>query len=81
MRKKSLRCAQAQYDWGKGIRACRLKKKMSQGDIFRATGLERSFISRLESGKVADPRIKTVLKIANALGVSVAEIAACSLIK
>ena len=51
----------------------RNKKGMTQGDIFRATGLERSFLSRLESGAVQSPRFKTIALLAFAFGVSVTE--------
>jgi transcriptional regulator with XRE-family HTH domain len=57
---------------GKAIGACmkelRAKKGMTQGDIVRATGLERSYVSSLETGKIRHPRIQTVNKIAGAFG-------------
>ncbi|MFC2165623.1 helix-turn-helix domain-containing protein [Acidobacteriota bacterium] len=47
----------------------REKKKMTQGDIMRATGLERSYVSRLESGGIKEPTITTMILVARALGV------------
>ena len=35
---------------GKNIKRIRLAKGMSQGDICRATGMDRGYISRLKSG-------------------------------
>lgn len=58
-------------DIGHGMRTFRQKKKMTQGDIVRATGLERAYVSRLEGNKIPYPRIETVLKITKALGVTI----------
>ena len=41
---------------------------MTQGDIHRATGMDRGYISRVESG-LKNPTIFNLEKIANALGV------------
>lgn len=46
---------------------------MSQGDIFRATKIERAYISNLESGK-QNPSLETIEKIAEALEVNVGEL-------
>ena len=37
--------------FGKNMKKIRVAKKMSQGDIYRATKIERAYISNLESGK------------------------------
>jgi transcriptional regulator with XRE-family HTH domain len=47
---------------------------MSLGDVFKATGIERSSLSRLESGKTKYPRLLTILDIAAALKVKPREI-------
>jgi len=60
--------------FGEACRKIREAKDMSQGDIFRITGLERSYISRFESGRVPYPRLQTVAKIAKALGVTIEEV-------
>ena len=59
-----------QHDWGKCIRELRLQRGMSQGDIFRKTGIERHYVSRIESGMVKDPTIRTIVRIADALEIS-----------
>lgn len=51
----------------------REKKKMTQGDIMRATGLERAYVSRLESGGIKEPTVTTMIMIARALNVDPAE--------
>jgi transcriptional regulator with XRE-family HTH domain len=55
---------------GEAIAACvkelRAKRGMTQADIVRATGLERSYISCLEAGRITHPRISTVYKVASA---------------
>ena len=55
------------------MKRIREAKNMSQGDIFRATNIERAYISNLEAGK-QNPTLETVEKIAQALGVEVSEL-------
>lgn len=43
---------------------------MSQGDIFRATNIDRAYISNLEAGK-QNPTLETIAKIAEALEVTI----------
>jgi len=62
------------HEWGKCIRELRLQRNMSQGDIFRKTGLERNYLSRLETGKIKDPTIRTVIRIAGALEIDIDEL-------
>ena len=37
------------------LKTLREKKGMTQGDIWRATGLERPYVSRIEAGRVSSP--------------------------
>lgn len=46
----------------------RVKRKMSQAELAKRTGLQQTNISRIEHGK-ANPSLKTLLKITKALGV------------
>jgi transcriptional regulator with XRE-family HTH domain len=63
---------------GKVLAICmkelRAKKGMTQGDIVRATGLERSYVSSLEAGKIKYPRVHTVDKIAMAFGMKLSDL-------
>ena len=63
---------------GKALAICmkelRAKNKMTQGDIVRATGLERSYVSSLEAGKIKHPRIDTINKIAKAFGMKLSDL-------
>jgi transcriptional regulator with XRE-family HTH domain len=63
---------------GKALAICmkqlRAKKGMTQGDIARATGLERSYVSNLEAGKIKHPRVHTVAKIAMAFGMKLSDL-------
>ena len=61
-------------NFGQAMKILRQRKGLSQGDIHRATGFERSYVSDLERGRVKDPRLSTVILIANAVGVSVNEL-------
>jgi len=54
---------------GLNIKRIREGKQMTQGDICRKTGFDRSYISNVEAGK-SNPTLTTLEKIAQALGVS-----------
>lgn len=58
---------------GKNLKRIRTKKGMTQGDIVRALGVSRSFVSNIENGKT-NPTLATIAKLAKALGVSVEEL-------
>ena len=46
---------------------------MSQGDICRATGFDRAYMSNIEAGK-GNPTLATIEKVAEALKVSTSEL-------
>ena len=54
---------------GNNLKRIRLEKGMSQGDICRASGMDRGYINRVESGQ-KNPTISNLEKIAMALKVS-----------
>ena len=56
---------------GKRIKILRLDRGLTQGDIEEATGVSRSHISKIESGKVTNPGLDTLEKISKALKVSI----------
>jgi transcriptional regulator with XRE-family HTH domain len=51
----------------------RLKKdkRLSQSDLCKKTGLAYHTIAKIENGATADPRISSLKKIAEALGVTI----------
>lgn len=55
--------------FAKNMKKLREAKGLSQGDIHRATQIDRAYISNLEAGK-QNPTLETIAKIAEALGVS-----------
>lgn len=55
------------------MKKIRARKHMSQGDICRELGVDRAYISTIESGK-QNPTLSTIERIAKALGVSVDEL-------
>lgn len=59
--------------FAKNMKKLREAKGMSQGDIHRATRIDRAYISNLEAGK-QNPTLETIAKIAEALGVSSGEL-------
>ncbi len=54
--------------FAKNMKKLRESKGLSQGDIHRATLIDRAYISNLEAGK-QNPTLETIAKIAEALGV------------
>lgn len=54
--------------FAKNMKKLRKTKGMSQGDVHRATGIDRAYISNLEAGK-QNPTLETIAKIAEAFGV------------
>ena len=59
--------------FAKNMKKLREAKNMSQGDIHRATGIDRAYISNLEAGK-QNPTLETIAKIAEALNVGTGEL-------
>ena len=58
---------------GKNLKRIRTEKKMSQGDIMRALGCSRSYVSNIENGKT-NPTLATIAKLAKSVGVSTNEL-------
>jgi transcriptional regulator with XRE-family HTH domain len=57
---------------GTTIRAFRLQKGLSQGDIEKSTGLLRCYLSRVENGHTV-PSLDTLSKIARALDLPITQ--------
>jgi transcriptional regulator with XRE-family HTH domain len=57
---------------GTAIRAYRLQKGLSQGDIEKKTGLLRCYLSRVENGHTI-PSLDTLSKIARALDLPITQ--------
>jgi DNA-binding XRE family transcriptional regulator len=59
---------------GQRIKDLRTKRGMSQDALARATGLTNGRVRRIENDYKANPRLKTMCLIAEALGVDVKEL-------
>jgi transcriptional regulator with XRE-family HTH domain len=59
---------------GVKLKEIRLDRGYSQEELHRLTGISRDTISRLETGDRPNPHPRTLRKLAEALGVSVADI-------
>lgn len=55
----------------KNIKRYRAKKGISQDKLSKLAGITLHTITKIESGATLDPRIETVKKIADALGVGI----------
>lgn len=64
---------EASIAFGKRIKALRAEKKVSQDDLSRATDVHPTAIGRMERG-AREPRLTTILRIANGLGVAPGEL-------
>ena len=60
----------------KGLKKLREKRGMTQGDIYRATGLDRSYVSSLERGEIPYPRLNMIYRIAAAFNMTCSEFVA-----
>jgi len=54
---------------GENLKRIRTRKGISQGDIARALGIDKGFISNIENGKT-NPTLATISKLAKAIGES-----------
>lgn len=61
--------------FGKVLQRLRKAKELSQDELSFRSQLDRTFISRLEGG-LRQPTISTIIRLAEALGVSAASIVA-----
>ena len=59
--------------FAENMKRIREEKGMSQGDIFRATKIDRAYICNLEKGK-QNLTLETIEKIAKALGVEIGDL-------
>jgi transcriptional regulator with XRE-family HTH domain len=53
--------------FGDEMRKARMKKGMSQMDLYKSSGLDRTFISDLERG-IQAPSIRTIFRAARGIG-------------
>ena len=60
-------------DIGAALKKMREERDLSQNDIFKATGIDRNYVSRIERGEIKYPKLGKIKKIANALGVTLDE--------
>ena len=58
----------------KNIKKYREKKGVFQDKLSKLAGITLHTITKIESGATPDPRIETVKKIADALGVSIEDL-------
>lgn len=56
------------------VKECREKVGMSQEELAKRSGVSRAIISGLESGSIVTTTTKTLVKIADALGLKVSDI-------
>lgn len=64
--------------FGAALKKLLKDKKMSQGDVHRATGMDRASISRFISDRIPYPRLYTVARIAKAVGMTLSDFVAVS---
>ena len=63
----------SQLETGRRVAARRIERGLSQAALSRRTGINSSYLSRIETGKV-HPTVRTALRIAEALGFSIEDL-------
>ena len=58
---------------GENLKKMRIKKDISQIELARLLGVDRSFVSNIENGK-NNPTLSTITNLAQTLGVSTNEL-------
>lgn len=58
---------------GENLKKLRIKKDISQIELARILGVDRSFVSNIENGK-NNPTLSTITSLAKALGISTNEL-------
>ncbi len=58
---------------GENLKVFRIKKNITQTELAKTLGVDKSFISNIESGKT-NPTLATITSLAQALGVSTNEL-------
>jgi transcriptional regulator with XRE-family HTH domain len=72
----SKRPAEAISEWGRRIRLACLQRGLSRGELAARSGISRTTLYQIERGGVAQPRPKTLKRIADALDFDVARLIA-----
>jgi len=58
----------------RGLRWWRRARGLTQGELAARSGVERSHLAKIERGEVAEPRLATLLRLADALGIEVLDL-------
>lgn len=61
---------------GFNVRRLRVRQLMSQERLAKLSGIERAYLSRLERGVEKNPTLTTLQRLADTLGVDVADLLA-----
>lgn len=59
---------------GRNIAKLRQAQNLTQKELAERTGISSSYLSRIEEGNCPDPHVKTLSRIAFALGVKISEL-------
>jgi transcriptional regulator with XRE-family HTH domain len=65
---------------GRRVKIARIKKELSQDQVSNVTGISNTYLSNIENGRTK-PSLPTLIKIANALTVSVDELLCDNIIR
>lgn len=73
--KCAILCFMTEYSkkLGENLKRIRIKKNITQTEIAKKLGADRSFVSNIENGK-NNPTLSTITNLADAVGVSVNEL-------
>jgi transcriptional regulator with XRE-family HTH domain len=56
------------------VRHARLAAEMTQEALAEASGLSRTYVSKVEGGEMSNPRLETLVALARALGITAGDL-------
>ncbi|MHB8073195.1 helix-turn-helix domain-containing protein [Desulfosporosinus fructosivorans] len=62
---------------GRNIAKLRRSKGLTQGELAEKAGISIHYLSRIEGGNCPSPHVKTLSRIAYALGIRISELYSC----
>ena len=64
--------------FGEMLRECRRQSALSQRELAKRAGVDFSYISKLENGRLSAPAADTILRLTEAMGISEEELLAAA---
>lgn len=63
--------------FGSNVRALRLARHWTQADLAARIGVKPNYVTHIEAGRKANPKLDTLCKLRHAFGISLDELVRC----